>query len=69
MSLQPVNPDARFETRVETLGECTIKSPDRYRRFVKDEDRVLYDIDCERVARNVRSNEALLSFERAGPRE
>jgi len=69
MSFQPVDPEARFETRVETLGECTIKSPDRYRRFVKDRDRVLYDVDCERVTRNVKANEELLSFERAGPRE
>ena len=67
MSFQPVDPEARFETRVETLGERTIKSPDRYRRFVKDSDRVLYDVDCERVTRHVQANEELLSFERAGP--
>jgi 6-phosphofructokinase 1 len=69
MSFQPVDPDAQFETRVPTLGRCEFKSPDRYRRFVEDTDRVLYDIDCDRVIGKVKRNETLVAFEKAGPRE
>ena len=69
MSFQPVDPDARFETRIRTLGPCTVKSPDRYRRFVRDTDRVLYDLDADRVIRKAQANEEIITFERAGPRE
>jgi 6-phosphofructokinase 1 len=64
-----VDPDASFETRVETLGECMVHSPDQYLRFVDDADRVLCDIDAGRVLRKVKADEKLVSFERAGPRE
>jgi len=69
MSFQPVDPEARLETRIETLGRCEFASPDRYRRFVKDADRVLYDVDAARMALKAKANEALVAFERAGPRE
>ena len=69
MSFQPVDPDAHFETRVQTLGSCERKSPNRYRRFVPDTDRVLYDANVDRVVNKVKATEEVMSFERAGPRE
>jgi 6-phosphofructokinase 1 len=40
-----------------------------YRRFVRDEGRVLYDIDAGRNEERVRQGQPLVAFELAGPRE
>ncbi|MBN2497923.1 MAG: ATP-dependent 6-phosphofructokinase [Deltaproteobacteria bacterium] len=69
MSLQPVLPDADFSTAIESLGECTIASPVKYKRFISDEERVLYDLDHERIRARMQSEGRALAFERAGPRE
>jgi 6-phosphofructokinase 1 len=69
MTLQPVHPDAEFTVDVKTLGPVAIPSPVRYRSFVTDSGRVLYDLDAERIAEKIRENKKLITFEEAGPRE
>ncbi|MBW2703447.1 MAG: ATP-dependent 6-phosphofructokinase [Deltaproteobacteria bacterium] len=68
MSLQPIDPSRDFTTTIDTLGTCTVNSPVRYKNFVSDDDRVLYDLNMERVRKRLEQNRAI-SFEYAGPRE
>jgi 6-phosphofructokinase 1 len=69
MTLQPVHPDADFSVAVKTLGPCDLPSPVRYRSFVTDSGRVLYDLDADRIAEKVKQGKKLITFEEAGPRE
>jgi 6-phosphofructokinase 1 len=41
----------------------------RYRSFVTDSGRVLYDLDAARIAEKVKQGKKLITFEEAGPRE
>ena len=62
--------------RIETLGSCKISSPlslstikgDRVSNFIKDEERVLFDVVFEEGLNSPNGTEAL-AMERAGPRE
>jgi len=69
MTLQPVHPDADFSVEVKTLGPCKLSSPVRYRSFVTDSGRVLYDLDAGRIAEKVKQGKKPITFEEAGPRE
>jgi len=69
MTLQPVHPDADFSVEVKSLGSCELHSPIRYRSFVTDSGRVLYDLDAERIAEKIKQDKKLITFEEAGPRE
>jgi 6-phosphofructokinase 1 len=69
MTLQPVHPDADFSVEVKTLGPGAIPSPVRYRSFVTDSGRVLYDLDAGRIAEKIREGKKPITFEEAGPRE
>jgi 6-phosphofructokinase 1 len=69
MTLQPVHPDADFSVEVKSLGPCDKPSPVRYRSFVTDSGRVLYDLDAARIAEKVKQGKKLITFEEAGPRE
>lgn len=56
-----------MDTKIANLGSCTITSPLPYHRFVSDEDRILRDLELNRlVSQDV---EHTVTFERAGPRE
>ena len=68
MSIQPMYVHQQIDTRIELLGNCTIDSPLTHGRFVKDEDRISYDIDARRITDRLRANEPLIGFEEAGPR-
>jgi 6-phosphofructokinase 1 len=69
MTLQPVHPDADFSVEVKNLGPCKLSSPVRYRSFVTDSGRVLYDLDAERITEKIKQGKKLITFEEAGPRE
>ncbi len=63
------------ETDIPSLGAAKIPSPLRNLggdlhsgRFVDDQDRVILEVDPERVAERLRQGGSLTSFERAGPR-
>ena len=63
------------ETEIPSLGGAKISSPLRnlegerhHRRFISDEDRVLIELDAEKVANRLQEGGDLPSFERAGPR-
>jgi 6-phosphofructokinase 1 len=68
MSLQPVSPDAFFNTQVPDLGPCEVSSPLSYQHFVEDDRRVLYDARADRVMRKIKQEKTLITFEEAGPR-
>ena len=65
----PIDPQLDMDTRIDDLGERTVTSPLKYKRFVDDGDRVLCDLDPGRVSDRVRSGREVVSFEHAGPRE
>ncbi len=69
MTLQPVHPDADFSVEVKNLGPCRLTSPVRYRSFVTDSGRVLYDLDADRIEAKFKQNQRPITFEEAGPRE
>jgi 6-phosphofructokinase 1 len=64
-----------IETVIPGLGEAKIPTPlrkisrDGERRFVSDDQRVLMDVDLNRLRRRLEGNQPLPSFELAGPRE
>lgn len=64
-----VNHPDDFDTNIDSLGPCTIPSPLSYKRFTKDDDLLLYDLDVESVRRQLTGNTPVRTFERAGPRE
>jgi 6-phosphofructokinase 1 len=55
--------------QVPTLGECAIPSPLRGIRFARESERILYDVDLDRITASVAAGRAPWSFEAAGPRE
>jgi 6-phosphofructokinase 1 len=64
-----------IDTSITALGQAKIPSPIKAReddgatmRFVWDKERVLVDIDEERVTKAAKARKKPLSFERAGPR-
>ncbi len=69
MTLQPIHPDAEFETGIESLGPCKVANPTRYRNFTTDDQRVLYDKSAVGIAAKIKADKDVLSFEEAGPRE
>lgn len=69
MTLQPIRPDAQFETEIPTLGPCEIANPTHYRRFTTDHQRVLYNKSVGDVIERLDAGRRPLSFEEAGPRE
>ncbi|MBZ0268081.1 ATP-dependent 6-phosphofructokinase [bacterium] len=68
MSVQPPFANEHVDTRVEALGERTIDSPLSHGRFVRDDDRVSYDLDARRIEARFRAEEPLIGLEEAGPR-
>ncbi|MBN1654678.1 MAG: ATP-dependent 6-phosphofructokinase [Deltaproteobacteria bacterium] len=58
-----------FNTEIETLGPCTVRSPLRYHRYVSDSDRALYSQNLNNVMAQIKAGHPLISFELAGPRE
>ncbi|MDY0219680.1 MAG: ATP-dependent 6-phosphofructokinase [Desulfobacterium sp.] len=63
-------------TRIETLGEAKVLSPlgkdtkgSYTERFVRDQDRVLIDVDLDKIKNTIKNNIEPPSFEKAGPRE
>lgn len=63
-------------TRIETLGEAKVLSPlgketkgSYMERFVQDQDRVLIDVDLEKIKNAIKNGIEPPSFEKAGPRE
>ena len=68
MSIEPPFAQEHVDTRIESLGACTIDSPLTHGRFVSDDDRVSYDLDARRIETRLRAEEPLTSFEEAGPR-
>ncbi|ACN15311.1 ABC-type branched-chain amino acid transporter, periplasmic substrate-binding protein [Desulforapulum autotrophicum HRM2] len=63
-------------TKIETLGEAKVLSPLAAKaqggyteRFVKDEDRVLIDVNLNKIKDTIKNNVEPPSFEKAGPRE
>jgi 6-phosphofructokinase 1 len=69
MSVQPPFAQENIDTRIESLGACTIDSPLTHGRFVSDDDRIAYDLDARRIENRVRAEEPLAGFEEAGPRQ
>jgi 6-phosphofructokinase 1 len=59
----------KYDFSVPTLGECTISSPLKDRRFTKDSDRVAFPTETEVLERLVKAGTPIPSFEKAGPRE
>ena len=64
-----IDPHLDLDTRIDDLGERTVPSPLKYRRFMDDRDRVLYDLDPHRITDRITGGGEIVSFERAGPRE
>lgn len=63
-----------MELTTSNLGECRYLSPFRHigagaGRFTSDTERVLFDDSVRSVEETLRHGQALLGFERAGPRE
>lgn len=63
-------------TRIETLGEAKVLSPlgkdskgSYTERFVRDEDRVLIDVNLDKIKNDIKNDIEPPSFEQAGPRE
>jgi 6-phosphofructokinase 1 len=69
MSLLPEPLTDEFSTTIDALGPCTVSSPLRYQRYVSDADRALYSHDLNQVTALIRSEQPIVSFELAGPRE
>jgi len=69
MSSIPIPSNVDFNTEIDTLGICTVKSPLPYKRFVRDDERTLFDQDLDRLEERIENKRPLLSFEMAGPRE
>ncbi len=65
----PIDPELELDTGIYDLGPCTVPSPLKYRRFVSDDEHVLYDLDPDRIEERIVSGRDVVSFERAGPRE
>jgi 6-phosphofructokinase 1 len=64
-----------LDSRIPLLGEAKIASPiqkgagdERAHRFVSDLDRVLIDVDVDRLRERACGGQEIPSFERAGPR-
>jgi 6-phosphofructokinase 1 len=58
-----------IETKIESLGTPKILSPLKYKSFVSDDQRILYDASLENFNKYRKDKEEPLSFEFAGPRE
>ena len=58
-----------IETKIESLGTPKILSPLKYKSFVSDDQRILYDASLENFNKYLKDKEEPLSFEIAGPRE
>jgi 6-phosphofructokinase 1 len=64
-----IDPQLELDTRIDDLGDRTVPSPLTYKRFVGDRDRVLYDLDPDRVIDRIAGGGEVVAFERAGPRD
>ncbi len=60
-------PNNPVDTQVDSLGRCTIPSPVPYRRFVDDNDRILRDLEINKLL--TQDIGSTVTFERAGPRQ
>ncbi len=57
------------DTTVSRLGACTIDTPLHIPQFIADDERVIVDVEYNKVARAFAQNGSALSFENAGPRK
>ena len=58
----------KLDTAVYSLGKCTIDSPLDIPHFIDEGDRVIIDVEYDRVASSFRQQGDAASFENAGPR-
>jgi 6-phosphofructokinase 1 len=66
-----------FNTDIPTLGEAKIISPlkrrikpgEREKLFVSDKERIIVDVQLDRLEENHRAKKKVVSFDQAGPRE
>ncbi len=66
-----------FNTDIPTLGEAKIVSPlkrriksgEREKFFVSDKERIIVDVQLDRLEENQRNKKKVISFDQAGPRE
>ncbi len=66
-----------FNTDIPTLGEAKIISPlkrrikpgEREKLFVSDKERIIVDVQLDRLEENHRTKKKVVSFDQAGPRE
>ena len=59
----------KIETKIDVLGPAKIESKIRYRRFVDDSERVLYQTSLKAILEAQKKGEVPISFEMAGPRK
>jgi len=64
-----IDPTLEMDTTIRQLGSCTVPSPLKYKRFVADDERILYDMDPQRICERIEAGTPAVAFERAGPRE
>ena len=69
MSVESLYSTDPSETKIESLGTCTIQSPLHHMRFADDESKIIYDTSAGRVSQRLEELGSVLSFEEAGPRE
>lgn len=59
----------KYNCDVKVLGPCTIKSPVRHHDFVREGQRILIDVDFDKIGKWEERLGHIPSFERAGPHE
>ena len=65
-SLIPESITDAFDTKIDSLGSCTVRSPLRYHRYVGDADRSLYSQNLQEVMSCIEAKQPVVSFELAG---
>ncbi len=58
-----------IDTRIDYLGEATLRSPIQSKRFISDDQRILYNVFQDDLLKSIDDGKDPISFERAGARE
>ena len=69
MLQQTMTTDALVDTDIDVLGPCSVPSTVHYQRFVDDDQKVLCEVDLERLDERREAGLPLVAFQRAGPRQ
>ncbi len=59
----------KMDTKIAHLGEATLRSPVQAKRFINDDQRVLYNVFIEELMKSIEDENDPPAFERAGARE